>query len=286
MEVIPIVYLKIKKNKIRRAKLMYISQALDRPIAFHRSFISIGAGVTGALMLSQAVYWSQRTSDNSGWFYKTQADWEGETGLTRYEQEGARKKLRNLGVLEEAKRGVPCKTYYKVNFAVLDNLLIQYAENQQTRQQKTNKQCSGKPADSAWENQQSITENTHRLPETTTDIIGASAESRADDNSESTKPKKKRSNKVVIPEDFKPTAQHYELANKNGVDLNHEFEQFKDHHIAKQSKFADWHAALRTWIRNSAKFAKGKPQQKKSGYINQDYSQVNYREGVDDDGRF
>lgn len=30
---------------------------LDSPIAFHRAFISVGAGVTGALMLSQAIYW-------------------------------------------------------------------------------------------------------------------------------------------------------------------------------------------------------------------------------------
>lgn len=265
---------------------MYFSVALDRPIAFQRAFISIGAGVTGALMLSQAVYWSTRTSESDGWFYKTQSEWEAEIGLTRYEQEGARKKLKAMGVLEEMKRGVPCKTYYRVNFSVLDNLLIQYAENQQTRSQKTSKPCSGNSTGCAVENQQSITETTQRLPETTTDIIGASAESRADDQSHSAPAKKKSSNKVSMPEDFKPTAQHYELAKKNGVNLDHEFEQFKDHHAAKQSKFADWHAALRTWIRNAAKFSKPKNATKRAGYINQDYSQVNYHEGVDEDGRF
>ena len=33
-----------------------ISQFLDRPIAYHRSFVTLGAGITGAVMLSQAVY--------------------------------------------------------------------------------------------------------------------------------------------------------------------------------------------------------------------------------------
>lgn len=265
---------------------MYISQTLDRPIAFHRAFVGIGAGITGALMLSQAIYWSNRSEDRGGWFYKTQVDWEGETGLTRYEQETARKKLKALGVMHEVKRGVPCKTWFKVDFSVLDNLLIQYAKNQQTRSRKTNKPCSGISAGSAGENQQSITEITHRLPETTTDIIGASAESRADEKTAAAKQAKKRTAKRSLPDDFKPTAQHYELAKKNGVNLDHEFEQFKDYHAAKESKFADWHAALRTWIRNAAKFSKSKPQAKRSGYINQDYSQVNYRDGVDDDGRF
>jgi hypothetical protein len=266
---------------------MYFSVALDRPIAFQRAFISIGAGVTGALMLSQAVYWSNRTNDNNGWFYKTQAQWEDEIGLTRYEQEGARKKLKALGILEEVKRGVPCKTFYRVNFSVLDNLLIQYAENQQTSSQKTSKPCSGNSTSSAGEKPQTITETTQRLPETTTDIIVASDESRAVKKTDSSKTKKKRSTKVTLPEDFKPTAQHHELSQQNGINLGQEFEQFKDYHLAKQSKFVDWHAALRTWIRNAAKFSK-KPQQRQTrpGYINQDYQNTDYRKGVSDDGKF
>lgn len=84
---------------------MDILQLLDRPVAFQRSFVRLGAGVTGALLLSQLVYWANRTNDEDGWVYKTQEDWESETGLTRYEQEGARKKLRSLGLLIELKRG-------------------------------------------------------------------------------------------------------------------------------------------------------------------------------------
>lgn len=52
---------------------------LQRPIAFHRVFVPLG-GVTGAVLLSQMLYWSDK--GESEWIYKTQADWYAETGLT------------------------------------------------------------------------------------------------------------------------------------------------------------------------------------------------------------
>lgn len=100
-----------------------ILELMDRPIAFQRTFVRLGCGITGALMLSQAVYWSKRTKSADAWFFKTQEEWEEETGLTRREQETARKKLRALGVLEEKKQGIPCRTFYRVNAEVLQNRL-------------------------------------------------------------------------------------------------------------------------------------------------------------------
>lgn len=88
---------------------------LDRPIAFQRPFVAIGAGITGALMLSQAVYWARRNSNEHGWFFKTQVEWEEETGLGRAEQETARKRLLGLEVLEEDRKGIPAKLFYRVN---------------------------------------------------------------------------------------------------------------------------------------------------------------------------
>ena len=124
-------------------------QLVDRPIAFQRSFVRLGVGITGALLLSQIVYWQNRMEGQ--WFYKTQADLEEETGLTRYEQEGARKKLVSCGVLEEAKRGIPAKLYFRVNQERLEELLI--GENQHAGMGKTNKQGCGISANSDAENQ-------------------------------------------------------------------------------------------------------------------------------------
>ena len=95
----------------------------DRPIAFNRDFVDLGIGITGALLLSQAIYWSKRTKDTQGWFYKTADEWQEETGMTRNEQETARKKLRELGILEEKRAGLPAKLYYRINAYKLGELL-------------------------------------------------------------------------------------------------------------------------------------------------------------------
>lgn len=87
----------------------------DRPIAFNRDFVRIGCGIKGSLMLSQAVYWSKRTTTKDGSFWKVQEDWEEETGMTRHEQMTALKRLKKLGFISVKKRGIPAKNYYILN---------------------------------------------------------------------------------------------------------------------------------------------------------------------------
>lgn len=101
---------------------------LDRPIAFHRCFVTVTGSVTAALMLSQALYWQQRTKDESGWWYKTRDEWTAETGMKRKEQEGARRKLRKLGLLHEQRRGVPAQLWYQLDEIRLLELLAKPAE--------------------------------------------------------------------------------------------------------------------------------------------------------------
>lgn len=89
------------------------------PIAYHRVF-AFWVGVCGAVFLSQAIYWSKRTRDKDGWFYKTREEWTAETGLTRDEQETARKRCIRAGLLKEKRSGQPARMYYKV---ILDPIL-------------------------------------------------------------------------------------------------------------------------------------------------------------------
>ena len=96
---------------------------LDRPIAFHRCFVDPTGSITAALMLSQALYWQQRTKDPDGWWYKTREEWREETGMSRWEQEEARKRLRRVGVLREERRGIPARLWYRVDEGQLWALL-------------------------------------------------------------------------------------------------------------------------------------------------------------------
>jgi hypothetical protein len=78
-------------------------------------------------MLSQAIYWSLRTSNADGWFYKTQEDWEEETGLTRREQESARILLKSRGLMDEERRSVPAKMFFKVDLDLVQTRLAESA---------------------------------------------------------------------------------------------------------------------------------------------------------------
>ncbi|MFJ3409457.1 phage replication protein [Pseudomonas protegens] len=153
---------------------MTFQELLDRPIAFQRAFVTLGVGITGALMLSQAIYWSNRTDDQDGWFYKTMEEWEAETGMTRSEQESARKKLVKVGALQEMKKGVPCRLFYRVNIeAIRANLS---AENPQSSLQESCKQGCSKPASKLARKPQAITETTTEItPEITADTLSPSS---------------------------------------------------------------------------------------------------------------
>jgi hypothetical protein len=85
----------------------------DRVIAFHPALARAFGGVNEALLFQQLAYWSDKGADPQ-WIYKTQKELEAETTLTRTQQEGARAKLRRLGVIEERKRGLPSRLYFRI----------------------------------------------------------------------------------------------------------------------------------------------------------------------------
>lgn len=90
-------------------------EVFDPPVSFHRCLVPITGGVTAALMLSQAIWTSQEIDQSAnGWFARSQDEWAEATGLTRWEQETARRALRSFGFLEERRIGMPAKLWYRV----------------------------------------------------------------------------------------------------------------------------------------------------------------------------
>lgn len=98
---------------------MDILDLLDRPIAFQRPFVALTGSITAALMLSQAVYWQRRCKADGGWWWKTREEWTEETGMTREEQEGARKKLAASGFWKEERRGMPAKLFFSLDMQAI-----------------------------------------------------------------------------------------------------------------------------------------------------------------------
>lgn len=113
-----------------------VQKILGRVVAYHAAFTLLpGVSVPGAVFLSQAFYWTRNTKaeERGGWFYKNQSgrdSWESETGLTPKQQANARRTLVEIGVLEEKRKDVPAKIWYRVNCERLLELLAEQLEDE------------------------------------------------------------------------------------------------------------------------------------------------------------
>lgn len=75
--------------------------------------------------------------------------------------------------------------------------------------------------------------------------------------------KKRRKPEEPLPENF-PDAKLKDLAaeiwKQQGlsIDVEVEADRFRDHHTSRDTRFRDWSAGWRTWVRNAAEFAKAR----------------------------
>lgn len=71
-------------------------------------------------------------------------------------------------------------------------------------------------------------------------------------------PKAPKKRATQLPKGWTPNDGHRSRASQIGVgDLDHQADQFRNHHEAKGSTMMDWDAAFRTWLGNIRKFAPG-----------------------------
>lgn len=107
-------------------------------IAFEPELTRMTGNLEAALLLSQFIYWHTHTPHPAHWFYKSQAEWLKETGLSRYGYEKGLRVLLDLGevyrsryqdlvkmgILEQKKYGGLSNTWwFRVDSIRLDSLL-------------------------------------------------------------------------------------------------------------------------------------------------------------------
>ncbi len=101
-------------------------------ITYYPSLTPICGGYKAAAMLSVALAWTRnwlnKHPEREGWFWKTRTEWQHETGLSRCEQENARKALAAHGLLHETRRGMPARMHFRIDLDRLGQLLAQSAQ--------------------------------------------------------------------------------------------------------------------------------------------------------------
>lgn len=115
-------------------------ELFDEPLVIHRAFVHLTGALGPALFLSTLVQMSQDQSElhelpeeERGWHCLTQAEWTAQTFLSRYEQENARRRLAALGLITEARAGMPARLRIRLNAAALAGALRRQAHERYDR---------------------------------------------------------------------------------------------------------------------------------------------------------
>ncbi len=112
-------------------KLGTFLRELGQPVAYYPKLAKITGSILANLFLCQMYYWQGKQEDPTGWIYKTQAQIEAETGLSRTEQETARRLLRQRGLIKERYSGLPRKLDFWLDEDELENrwaFFLEYRE--------------------------------------------------------------------------------------------------------------------------------------------------------------
>jgi hypothetical protein len=136
-----------------------------------RIFIHLTGDIKAALFLSQCVYWSDKTKREDGFFYKCAEEWEEETGLTRTELTGARKRAADYVETKVMRANGAPTLHYRVDFDKLANSIFMFYENQKTSNSENPQNDLQESSKSdLQESSKSLTETTHEITQETTKI--------------------------------------------------------------------------------------------------------------------
>ena len=102
-----------------------LAELLGPSVAFHRTLAGVAGGVHAGLMLSRALHLTRLQARHrvDHWIASSAARWFEEIGLTRREQETARRDLVRTGLWEECLRGIPPSLVARIRLDCLLALL-------------------------------------------------------------------------------------------------------------------------------------------------------------------
>lgn len=99
------IVVKLEQKRLRAALVRDEETGKEDFFAFQARCVK-KFGAFAGIYLRQLVFWTGKGMDPEGWIYKSQEEWELETGLSRRGQREARKVLKSCEVLEEKRQGL------------------------------------------------------------------------------------------------------------------------------------------------------------------------------------
>jgi hypothetical protein len=149
----------------------------NRVVGYSPDLARAVGGATIGLFLSQLLFLSDKGANPEGWVYKSEAEMGQETGLTKREQQTARRKLLALGVITIMRGGFRNTYHFKVIWEKLYQVIagIQKPQNVSTEKNERTQNVPTEPVQnvptqppeclqnvSTWWKQNVATPDTHR----------------------------------------------------------------------------------------------------------------------------
>src|ERR687894_1933404 len=108
----------------------------NRIVGYSPDLARAVGGATTGLFLSQLLFLSDKGANPDGWVYKSEAEMGRETGLTKREQQTARRKLLALGVIQIVRQGFKFTYHFRIVWERLLQVIekFQRGQNVPTRQ--------------------------------------------------------------------------------------------------------------------------------------------------------
>ncbi|AQW81384.1 hypothetical protein CPIN17260_1095 [Campylobacter pinnipediorum subsp. pinnipediorum] len=186
-----------------------IKQLSERPIAYYPAYARLAGSITAGLLLSQLMYWFTKQDK----IFKTDAEIMAETMLSKDELRSAKSKLKNLDFLTISREGIPAKTFYEIDWDLLENALNfdkKVVKNNETRQVKTPKQDVVNSQDKIREFPETGLGKFTKQDELNSQISYYNAENTTENTTENKKEKIKKEkikaveNEIVLPKFLNP----------------------------------------------------------------------------------
>jgi hypothetical protein len=136
----------------------------SRQLTIPRLYIDLTGDLNAALLLSQCVFWSDKSKRRDGWFYKSHGEWLDEICLSPYQVRRATKKIAPwVDVKLKKANGAPTR-HYRVRMEALEAAIIAMIDSEETSQSDSEETSQSKVKklhnDDSEETSQSLTEST------------------------------------------------------------------------------------------------------------------------------
>ena len=98
-----------------------------RVLTIPRPYLDMTGNHMDALLLNQIVFWSDRTKDPEGWFYKSYEEWQDELGMSTYQVRRAAAALAPFGVEVKLKKANGAPTlHYRLNQEIFIDAILKF----------------------------------------------------------------------------------------------------------------------------------------------------------------